>query len=134
MGVKYIWWSYAKQMIRIYPQRKREYEYAIAKIRSPIFDELPARSSTRSDPVSTLLAKIEQTSSYKEYSAVHSALNICQEINPDFMEFVKMYYWQPRSKPSLEDVADKLHYSPETVRKWNKRLLYAAAQYRGLMD
>ena len=32
------------------------------------------------------------------------------------------------------EIADRLHYSPETVRKWNKRLLYNVARERGLYD
>lgn len=132
MGVKYIWWDYAKKLVRIYPERKKEYEDMILP-RSPVIDGMP-RSGQSGDAIGAKLASIERTAAYKDYSAVHSALAICQGINDHFMDFVNLYYWTPRRKYSLEDVAEELFYSPETIRKWNKRLLYAVAHNRGLMD
>lgn len=132
MGVKYIWWDYAKKLVRAYPDRKTQYEEMLLP-QSPVLDGMP--HGTRSgDVIGARLAKIEKTAAYKDYTAVRSAMQICEGINPDFIDFVRLYYWNPRRKCSLEDIADKLHYSPETVRKWNKRLLYAVAKYRGLMD
>ena len=132
MGVKYIWWDYTKKMIRAYPERQREYEQIISSVHGPSLDGTPKGNRIR-DPVSELLEKLEDKAFYREYSAVHEALAVCSDINPAFMKFVQLYYWN-RRKYSLEDIADRVHYSPETIRRWNKRLIYTVAYYRGLKD
>lgn len=132
MGVKYIWWSYARGMIRAYPERCQQYEDLMEQRRTPIVDGTPGAKS-RGDPVGNLLTQAEKTATYQEYWAVHSALQVCSVRNPYLLDFVKLYYWR-RPSLSLEQVADKLNYSPETVRKWNRKLIYAVATYRGLLD
>ena len=132
MGVKYIWWSYARRMIQAYPERKLQYEEMLQQHTAPRLDGTP-NAKARGDPVGALLEKVEKTAIYKEYSAVNSALRVCSSRNPYLLEFVKLYYWR-RPSLSLEDIALKLHYSPETIRKWNKRLIYAVAVNRGLLD
>lgn len=132
MGVKYVWWGYAKSLVRLYPERKKEYEEMLLP-QGPVIDGMP-HGTHSGDVIGAKLANIERTAAYKDYSAVHSALEICKGINDHFMDFVTLYYWTPRWRYSLEDVADELFYSPETIRKWNKRLLYAVAHNRGLMD
>ena len=121
-----------RQMIRAYPERKKQYEEMISTLKSPTLDGLPHNKSG-GDVVGAKLVKVERSSVYKEYSAVHSALQICQASNPNLTEFVRLYYWD-RRRLSLEDVADQLHYSPETIRKWNQRLIYTTAKYRGLLE
>ena len=74
---------------------------------SPVIDGMP-HSGQRGDVVGAKLASIERTAAYKDYSSVHSALEICQGMNDHFLDFVDLYYWTPRRKYSLEDVADKL--------------------------
>ena len=132
MGVKYSWWGYVKGLVRSYPENKKVYEDMLLP-GGAVLDGMPHQRKN-GDVVGAKLAKMETTAAYRDYAAVHSALQICKTINPDFERFVQMYYWQKNRKDSLEDVADKLNYSPETIRHWNKRLLYAIAQRRGLMD
>lgn len=132
MSVKHIWWSYARGMVRAYPERCQQYEDLIEQRRTPILDGTPGAKS-RGDPVGNLLGQAEQTATYKEYWAVRKALEVCSTRNADLLEFVKLYYWR---KPglSLEAVAYRLNYSPETIRKWNHKLIYNVAYYRGLLD
>ena len=132
MGVKFGWWSYAKSMIRNYPARKLQYEEMLQQHTAPRLDGTP-NAKARGDPVGALLEKVEKTAVYKEFSAVNSALRVCSSRNPYLLEFVKLYYWR-RPGLSLEKIADKLNYSPETIRKWNKTLIYTVANYRGLLD
>ena len=132
MSTKFIWWSYARGMVRAYPERCQQYEDLIEQRRTPIFDGTPGTRS-QSDSVGNLLGQVEKTAVYKEYWAVRKALEVCSTRNADLLEFVKLYYWR---KPglSLEAVAYRLNYSPETIRKWNKTLIYTVATYRGLLD
>lgn len=133
MGVKFIWWSYAKRMIAAYPARKAWYESALQQYPAPHLDDAPGAHQPRADPIGDYLARLEKSAFYQEYRAVHSALQVCSVRNPYLLDFVKLYYWR-RPSLSLEQVADKLNYSPETVRKWNKKLIYAVATCRGLLD
>ena len=132
MGTKYIWHGYVRKMIKVYPERKRWYEDMFQQRITPVLDGAPSAKS-RGDPIGALLVSMEKTANYKEYSAVHSALQVCSVRNPYLLDFVKLYYWR-RPSLSLEDIALKLHYSPETIRKWNKTLIYTVATYRGLLD
>lgn len=132
MGTKYIWHGYVRKMIKVYPERCQQYEDLMEQRRTPIVDGTPGAKS-RGDPVGNLLTQAEKTATYQEYWAVHSALQVCSVRNPYLLDFVKLYYWR-RPSLSLEQVADKLNYSPETVRKWNRKLIYAVATYRGLLD
>lgn len=132
MGVKYVWWGYAKNMVRVYPQRVAQYEDLIAMSVTPSLSGLP-RSSTPRDAVGELIAQAQDEPQYKEYWAVKRALEICEALGPDFKVFVRLYYWTlPHHQ--IWQIADQLHYSPETIRKWNKRLLYNVARERGLYD
>ena len=119
-------------MIKVYPERCQQYEDLMEQRRTTILDGTPGAKS-RGDPVGNLLAQAEKTAVYKEYWAVRKALEVCSTRNADLLEFVKLYYWR---KPglSLEAVALKLNYSPETIRKWNKTLIYNTARFRGLLD
>jgi len=132
MGVKYTWWGYAKNMVRCYPQRVAQYEDIIAMSVTPSLTGLPRGNSPR-DAVGDIVARAQDEPQYKEYWAVKRALEICDGIAPEFNDFVRLYYWTtPRLQ--LWDIADRLHYSPETIRKWNKRLLYNVARERGLYE
>lgn len=132
MGCKYIWHGYVRAMIRKFPERRRQYEEMLDTLPGSLIDGLP-HGHNYGDSVGGRLVKIESSAVYKEYSAVRSALAKCQGTNPDFMEFVKLYYWR-RPGLSIEAVADRLHYSPETIRKWNQKIIYTTAHYRGLLD
>lgn len=132
MGVKYGWWSYAKSMIRAYPARVAQYEDIIAMGVTPSLSGMPHGTSP-GDPVGEVVARADGTPAYQEYWAVKRALNICGSLSPDFCAFVRLYYWT-RPRLQLEQIADRLHYSPETVRKWNKRFIYTVAKERGLYD
>jgi len=132
LSVKYTWWGYAKNMVRVYPQRVAQYEDIIAMSVTPSLSGMP-HSTNVGDPVGEVISRAEKEPQYLEYWAVKRALEICDSISPDFKTFVRLYYWTtPRLQ--LWDIADRLHYSPETVRRWNKKLIYTVAHERGLLQ
>lgn len=132
MGVKYPWWGYVKNMIRAYPLRAAQYEDILRMNVTPSLSGMP-HASGPGDPVSEVLIGAEGKASYHEYWAVKKALKTCGTIAPEFCQFVRLYYWtQPRIQ--LERIADRLNYSPETIRRWNKRFIYTVAKERGLYD
>lgn len=131
MSVKYSWWSYVKGMVRAFPQRVAQYEDIIAMSVTPSLSGMP-HSSTPSDQIGDVLGKAESRAQYQEYWCVKRSLTICGT-NPAFIDFVRLYYWtEPHLQ--LEEIADALHYSPETIRRWNKKLIYTVARERGLYD
>ena len=132
MGVKFGWWPYVKSMIRNYPLRAAQYEDILSMHTTPVLSGMP-HGSTPGDPVGELIAKADGKATYQEYWAVKRALDVCASIGPDFCAFVRLYYWTtPRLQ--LEQIAARLHYSTETIRKWNRRLIYQVARERGLYD
>lgn len=132
MGVKQPWWGYVKNIIRAYPLRAAQYEDILRMNVTPSLSGMP-HGSGPGDPVGELIAKADGKAQYHEYWAVKKGLAQCMGISPDFCAFVRLYYWTtPRLQ--LEMIADRLNYSPETVRRWNKRLIYAVAKERGLYD
>ena len=132
MGVKYGWWPYVKSMIRNYPARVAQYEDILQMHTTPVLSGMP-HGSTPGDPAGELIARADGKAIYQEYWAVKRALSVCSAISPDFCAFVRLYYWT-RPRLQLEQIAERLHYSPETIRKWNRRLIYAVARERGLYD
>ena len=132
VGVKYAWWSYAKGMIRAYPVRVAQYEDIISMSVTPSLSGMP-HASTPGDPVGEIIGRAEKQAQYKEYWSVKRAIDICKGVSPAFCDFVRLYYWTtPRLH--LEEIAAQLNYSPDTIRKWNKRLIYTVARERGLYD
>ena len=132
MGVKFGWWPYVKSMIRNYPLRAAQYEDILSMHITPVLSGMP-HGSTPGDPVGELIAKADGKATYKEYWAVKRALDVCASTSPDFCAFVRLYYWTtPRLQ--VEHIGARLHYSPETIRKWNRRLIYQVARERGLYD
>lgn len=130
MSVKYIWWGYAKQMIRVYPLRKAQYEDIITPSLVPSNDGLPHGTGV-SNPVEKMILSAEQDNAYKEYWAVHQAINVMrQRRGLLFCDFVKLYYWtQPRLK--LDEIAATLNLSPRTIGEWNKVFIKLVARNRG---
>ena len=119
-------------MIRAYPLRAAQYEDILRMNVTPSLSGMP-HGSEPGDPVGELLISAEGKALYHEYWAVKKALQVCSAIAPEFCQFVRLYYWTtPRLQ--LEQIADRLNYSPETIRRWNKRLIYTVARERGLYD
>ena len=131
---RYGWWSYAKAMIRSYPQLHREYEQLHSQKVTASISGMPGgggASRTTEDVALRQLPPAQQ----KDCEAVSLALAEMKKrsYGKEFMKMVQMRYWQ-KPTPTLEMIGERLHYSESTMRRWNKDFIRLVLKFRGLRD
>ena len=109
---RYDWWSYAKGMIRRYPELQREF----------------AGRETPED-VWTLPATRQ-----REFEAVRRAV-AATRAEPDGewkLELVRLVFWA--QSHTLDGAALRVHVSHRTAVRWHSAFIYRVAALYGLMD
>lgn len=131
MSVKYIWWSHAKRMVAVYPQRREQYLDMIEPGMVPANDGMPHGTKVSSPTENTLIAA-EDREAYRDYWTVRRVLDAHKtKGNYDlWIRFIELYYWTtPRVK--LSAIADIINVSYDTVLAWNKTLIREVGIERG---
>lgn len=131
MATKYIWWEHARKMVRVFPINEQRYKDAVNPSTSPSLSGMP-HSGAIADQTLDLIADMESQEWYREYKAVQQALDHYKRksYGTDLMKFVKLYYWSEK-RLKMDDIALKIHVSPDTIRYWNRLLIRAVAHNRG---
>lgn len=130
---RYGWWSYAKYMVRVYPERKKEYQ----DIQSQrITREISAVSGGTGASRSTENAALRQMSRAKqaEYDAVTRAVEQTKLLKTgrERLALIDMVYW--KQSHTLDGAAFALTYSYENAKRFHGDFLRMVGLNRGLMD
>lgn len=130
---RYGWWSYAKYMVRVYPELKAEYQ----KLQNQrITREIAAIPGAPAAPRPTENAVLRQLSPAKqaEYDAVTKALEATRRLKTgkERLAIIDMVFW--KQSHSLEGAAYKIGYSYDMARKYQQDFLRLVGLHRGLMD
>ena len=127
------WWSYAKYMVRVYPERKKEYQ----DIQSQrITREITAVSGGTTASRSTENAALKQMSPAKqaEYDAVAKAIEATKLMynGKEHLALINMVFW--RKSHNIDGAAYALNYSTITGERFHRDFLRLVGLYRGLCD
>ena len=131
---RYYWWGFVRAMIRNYPVLKASLEELHAVKVTAAYGLEAGGGSGISRPTEQAAIRELPTTEQREYEAVKRALAFYgdKSYGADFLQFVKLYYWQKRG--TLAAVARWVNVAPITIRTWNKQCIMAIAKNYGLLD
>ncbi len=130
---RYGWWSYAKDMIRRYPELSEEYADLHTMKITPKYSDEPRGTGLRR-PLEDVAVRELPTNKQREYEAVRRAIETTEEYanGEERMAVVKLVLWS--GSHTLEGAAVKLFRSMRTVAQWHGEFIRLVASYYGLMD
>ena len=127
------WWSYAKYMVRVYPERKKEYEDLQSQ---RVTREIATITSGSGSSRSTENAALRQMPKAKqaEYDAVTKAIEATKLMTngKDRLALINMVFW--RKSHYIDGAAYALNYSTITGERFHRDFLRLVGLYRGLCD
>ena len=130
---RYGWWSYAKYMVRAYPELKAEYlERQSQRITREIASIPSGQMATRS----TETAAMRQLPPAKqaEYDAVTKAIEATKRLKTgtERLALIDMVFW--KQNHTLDGAAYALGYSYDSAKLFQRDFLRLVGLHRGLMD
>lgn len=127
------WWSYAKYMVRVYPERKKEYQDLQSQ---QITREISVVAGGSVASRSTENAALRQLSPAKqaEYDAVTKAIEATKLMRngKERMALIDMVFL--KQSHTLEGAAYALGYSDTSAVRFHGDFLRLVGLYRGLCD
>ena len=130
---RYIWWSYAKGMVRQYPTLKAELD-ALRGLRSSrsvlVSSGSGIPSRTTENAALRCLPRVKQA----EYDAVAEAIERTKvlETGPERLALIDLVYWKKSS--NLDGAAYRLHFSTATAYRYHKEFIRLVGYCRRLVD
>lgn len=130
---RYIWWGYAKNMVRRYPELKEEYNDRKNQRTTRNF-ESTVKGTEASRTTENVALRQLPPSKQAEYDAVTKAIEKTKEKNNGEIRLVliDMVFW--KQSHTLDGAAYKIGYSYDMARKYQQEFLRLVGLYRGLMD
>ena len=130
---RYIWWGYAKGMVRAYPELRAEYH---ERQNQKITREIAAAAVGTVTSRTTENTAIRQLPPAKqaEYDAVTKAVEATRRLKtgPERLSLIDMVYW--KQSHTLDGAAYALGYSYENAKRFHGDFLRMVGLNRGLMD
>ena len=130
---RYIWWSYAKAMIRQYPELKEEYDDLHRQNTTAPMSGMPGGGgASRTTEVITLkqLAPAKQ----KEFDAVDQAILRTRKMTngKERLKIISLVYWKERL--TIEGAAMRIPCSKETAWRYHRDFVRLVGKNHGLTD
>lgn len=130
---RYIWWSYAKAMIRQYPDLKQEYEDLHSQNVTASITGMPGGgSATRTTEVIALrqLPPVKQ----KEFDSVDMAIRTTRRMpnGRDRLKVIDLVLW--KAETTIEGAAQRIHCSKETAWRYHRDFVRLVGKCHGLID
>lgn len=130
---RYIWWSYAKAMIRQYPSLKKEYEDLHQQNVTASMTGMPGggyASRTTEKVALRQLPAIKQ----REFDAVDMAIQVTRKMpnGRDRMKVISLVYW--KEGLTIEGAAQRIPCSKETAWRYHRDFVRLVGKKYGLTD
>ena len=130
---RYIWWSYAKAMVRQYPNLKREYEDLHRQKVTASMTGMPGGGSayrTTETVATRQLSPVKQ----KEFDAVEKAITKTKRQNngKERLTVIELVLWKEAT--TIEGAAQKLYCSKETAWRYHRDFIRLVGCCYGLVD
>ena len=130
---RYIWWSYAKAMVRQYPDLKREYEDLHRQKVTASMTGMPGggSASRTTEMVTTRqLSPVKQ----REYDAVDQAVKKTRRMKNghDRLLIISLVYW--KDQLTIEGAALRIPCSKETAWRYHRDFVRLVGKCHGLID
>ena len=131
---RYHWWAYAKAMVRLYPQLKREYDALHTQKVTADPERIPGGRGGVSRAVEITALRQLPPARQAEYDAVTQAIELTKkrQNSADRLALIDLVFWKGTHK--LEGAAMKLYISDSTARRYHTDFLRLVGFCRGLED
>ena len=131
---RYHWWAYAKAIVRMYPQLKREYEALHTQRITGDPENVRGGKGGVSRSVEITALRQLPPARQKEYDAVTKAIELTQRLpsGETRLAFVDLVFWKQTHK--VESAALKLYISESTARRYHTEFIRLVGFCYGLED
>lgn len=130
---RYIWWSYAKAMIRQYPGLKEEYENLHQQNITASITGMP-RGGSATRTTETISLRQLPPSKQKEFDAVDQAIKHTKKMpnGKERLKVISLVYW--KAALTIEGAAQKIPCSKETAWRYHRDFVRLVGKSYGLID
>ena len=130
---RYIWWSYAKAMIRQFPELKREYDDLHQQNITASMTGMPGGGGA-SRTTETIALKQLPPTKQKEYDSVEKAIRHTRRMpnGKDRLKVIKLVYWGEQL--TIEGAAQRIPCSKETAWRYHRDFVRLVGKCHGLTD
>lgn len=113
---RYTWWGYARNMIRAYPARKKEYEQLHEQSITANMTGMPGGGGVSRGTEEIAIRELPKTQQ-REYEAVRMAIEATRRLQngEQRLRVIDLVYW--KRSHTLEGAGYKVGYAYKTARK-----------------
>lgn len=129
---RYNWWQYVKNVIRAYPELKREYDALHEQAVTANVSGMPGGGSAGRGVESVALRELPKPKQ-REYDAVRKTIAITERIKTgkDRIRMIDMVFW--KKSHTLTGAAMALNLSYETAVEYHRDFIMLTAFHRELI-
>ena len=130
---RYGWWSFAKHLVRTYPELKQEYDALHAPRITADTTRIPGGGSVSKPTENTALRSLP-AARQADYDAVTKAIEMTSRLKtgPERLKLIDMVFW--KQSHTLDGASYALGYSYENGQRYHQDFLRLVGLYRGLED
>lgn len=130
---RYPWWGYARNIIRAYPARKREYEELHRQSITAQMSGMPGGSDVSRGTEDIAIRELPYTRQ-REYEAVKRAIETTRQLpnGEQRLRIIDMVYW--KRSHTVEGAAMRAGYSTDRGKQMHGEFVRLVAKNYGLMD
>lgn len=130
---RYPWWGYARNMIRAYPARKREYEELHEQSITASMSGMPGGGGVSRGTEDIAIRELPATKQ-REYEAVKRAVETTLQLpnGSQRVKIIDLVYW--KRSHTVEGAAMRVGYSTDRGKQIHGEFVRLVARNYGLMD
>ena len=130
---RYIWWSYAKAMVRQYPALKRDYDDLHRQNITASMSGMPGGNSASRTTETVVLRQLPAVKQ-KEFDSVDSAIKITLKMpnGKERLTVIDLVLW--KEETTIEGAAQRIHCSKETAWRYHRDFVRLVGKCHGLID
>ena len=131
---RYKWWGYIKNIIRAYPELKREYEALHEQSVTANMSGMPGGGNGVSRGTEDIAIRELPYTKLREYEAVRRAIEYTRHFKngEERLKIIDLMYW--KKSHTLAGAALQVGYGYDRARQIHQEFVVAVATYYGLMD
>jgi hypothetical protein len=127
-----MWWSYIKNVIRAYPELKREYDSLHHQSVTANLSGMPGGGQVSRGTESIAIRELPGEKQ-REYDSVRQAINATRRMhNGNFrMRIIELVYWSRGNRMTVEGAAMRVGYSADRGKQIHGDFVRLVAKYYG---
>lgn len=128
---RYKWWGYIKNVIRSYPELKREYDSLHEQSVTANLSGMP-RGGEASRRTEDITIRELPAPDQKRYDAVYSAIEVTKRLRTgsERLALIQEYYWRKSKKVTIGGAAYKLNMSYDTAVNYHRDFVKLVAYFK----